>query len=258
MTRTITYAIGDIHGCFDKLVALLNHCDAHGGNRQPRFVFLGDYVDRGRDSKRVVEFLMRAQTRFPDRFICLKGNHEQLLVSAAGPTASQKDRDVWIRNGGQATLESYEIDDLHFMPPNPIDWLGSLPATFTDGKHLFVHGGIFPGVPIAMQEEDVLLWIREPFLSSQTDHGFLVVHGHTPTKNSKPDLRSNRLNLDTGACYGGPLTAAAFFDDTLMPTAFVFDDGQIERVGEAETKASRLATIRRIALARQNKSPNGN
>ena len=83
MKKTITYAIGDIHGCFEKLIALLAHCDAHSGSRKPRFVFLGDYVDRGPDSKRVVEFLMRGQSKFPDRFICLKGNHEQLLVSAA-------------------------------------------------------------------------------------------------------------------------------------------------------------------------------
>jgi serine/threonine protein phosphatase 1 len=88
-----------------------------------------------------------------------------------------------------------------------------------------------------MQEEDDLLWIREPFLSSQTDHGFLVVHGHTPTKNSKPDLRSNRLNLDTGACFGEPLTAAAFLDDALMPVAFIFDDGQIGQVSAPDTKA---------------------
>jgi serine/threonine protein phosphatase 1 len=256
MTQTITYAIGDVHGCFDKLVALLNHCDGHCGYGKPRFVFLGDYVDRGRDSKRVVEFLMRAQTRFPDRFICLKGNHEQLLVSAAGPTASKTDRDVWIRNGGQATLESYEIDDPHLMPSDSTDWLRSLPATFTDGRRLFVHAGICPGVPIELQREDDLLWIRDPFLSSQTDHGLLVVHGHTPTKTSKPDLRSNRLNLDTGACLGGPLTAAAFLDHVLVPVAFISDDGQIEQVDGADAKASRLAMIRRIGLERQNKSTN--
>src|SRR5258705_13199356 len=93
------------------------------------------------------------------------------------------------------------------MPPDATNWLGSLPTTFADTQRLFVHGGIFPGVPIELQEEDELLWMREPFLSSQSEHGFLVVHGHTPTKNLKPDLRHNRLNLDTGACFGGPLTA---------------------------------------------------
>ena len=131
-------------------------------------------------------------------------------------------------------------------------------APFTDGKRLFVHAGISPGLPIELQKEDDLLWIREPFLSSQTDHGLLVVHGHTPTKTSKPDLRSNRLNLDTGACLGGPLTAAAFLDHALVPAAFIFDDGQIEQVGAADMKASWLATIRRIALARRNESPNDN
>jgi serine/threonine protein phosphatase 1 len=258
MTKTITYAIGDVHGCFDKLVALLNHCDAHCGNRKPRFVFLGDYVDRGPDSNSVVEFLMRAQTKFSDHFICLKGNHEQLLATAAASNASQEDCDTWIRNGGAETLNSYDIDDPRLLPPGPAIWLGSLATTFSDGKRLFVHAGIVPGVPIEMQEEDDLLWIREPFLSSQTDHGLLVVHGHTPTKNSRPDLRSNRLNLDTGACFGGPLTAAAFLDDALVPAAFIFDDGQIEQLSAPDTKASRLATIRRVARARRKKSPNDN
>ena len=101
MKNTITYAIGDVHGCFEKLIALLAHCDAHSGSRKPRFVFLGDYVDRGPDSKRVVEFLMRGQSKFPDRFICLKGNHEQLLVLAARPAALQEEREAWIWNGGR-------------------------------------------------------------------------------------------------------------------------------------------------------------
>lgn len=134
----------------------------------------------------------------------------------------------------------------------------ALPATFSDGKRLFVHAGISPGIPVQMQEENDLLWIREPFLSSQTDHGFLVVHGHTPTKNSKPDLQLNRLNLDTGACFGGPLTAAAFLDDTLLPVAFIFDSGQIRQIGAPDAKASRLATIRRVAQARRNKPTNDN
>ena len=91
-----------------------------------------------------------------------------------------------------------------------------------------------------LQEEDDLLWMREPFLSSQAEHGFLVVHGHTPTKNLKPDLRHNRLNLDTGACFGGPLTAAAFIDEARVPAAFVFDDGQIGEVEALDMKTARL------------------
>ena len=255
MKNTITYAIGDVHGCFEKLIALLAHCDAHSGSRKPRFVFLGDYVDRGRDSKRVVEFLMRGQSKFPDRFICLKGNHEQLLVSAARPTALQEERDAWICNGGDRTLSSYQIDEPQSMPPDATNWLGSLPTTFADTQRLFVHAGIFPGVPIELQEEDDLLWMREPFLSSQAEHGFLIVHGHTPTKNLKPDLRHNRLNLDTGACFGGPLTAAAFIDEARVPAAFVFDDGQIGEVEALDTKTARLEIIRRIAEARRKKSP---
>jgi len=175
------------------------------------------------------------------------------LVSAARPTALQEERDAWICNGGDRTLSSYQIDEPQSMPPDATNWLGSLPTTFADTQRLFVHAGIFPGVPIELQEEDDLLWMREPFLSSQAEHGFLVVHGHTPTNNLKPDLRHNRLNLDTGACFGGPLTAAAFIDEARVPAAFVFDDGQIGEVEALDTKTARLEVIRRIAEARRKK-----
>jgi hypothetical protein len=128
-------------------------------------------------------------------------------------------------------------------------------ANQSSTQRLFVHAGILPGVPIELQEEDDLLWMREPFLSSQAEHGFLVVHGHTPTKNLKPELRHNRLNLDTGACFGGPLTAAAFIDEARVPAAFVFDDGQIGELEALDTKTARLEVIRRIAEARRKKSP---
>jgi serine/threonine protein phosphatase 1 len=117
---------------------------------------------------------------------------------------------TWWGSGGKATLESYGVDDPSDLPIRLLDWLRSLPLTTSDRHRMFVHAGIKPGVALASQSDEDLLWIREPFLSSEEDHDLLVVHGHTPTPNRKPDQRQNRVNIDTGACFGGPLTAAVF------------------------------------------------
>src|SRR5258708_34577511 len=128
---------------------------------------------------------------------------------------------TWWANGGEQTLDSYGVNDPSSLPDPHLEWIKALPLRFADQKRLFVHAGIRPGVAIADQSEDDLLWIREPFLSSQADHNTFVVHGHTPTESRLPDLRSNRLNLDTGACFGGELTAAVFTDGRARPLFFV-------------------------------------
>jgi serine/threonine protein phosphatase 1 len=104
-------------------------------------------------------------------------------------------------------------------------WIRTLPLLAHDDNRFFVHAGVRPGVPLVAQSKDDMLWIREPFLSSELWHGALVVHGHTPTKTRAPDVQSNRVNLDTGACFGGPLTAAAFGSAQLCPLFFVNSDG---------------------------------
>ena len=102
-----------------------------------------------------------------------------------------------------------------------LDWFRSLPLSYDDGRRFFVHAGVNPQLPLAAQHERDLIWIREPFLSARRDYGRLIVHGHTPLGTGKPDLRANRLNLDTGAVFGGPLTAALFADGRTEPVKFI-------------------------------------
>jgi serine/threonine protein phosphatase 1 len=218
---TLTYAIGDIHGCMDKLAELVRRCDNDAAGRSMRYVFLGDYIDRGPDSRGVVQFLMDLQRSHTDRNIFLKGNHEDLMVSAADSDFFEA---RWLANGGFQTLESYGLNSANQLPEDHVNWLRRLPLFFDDGRRFFVHAGVHPDRPLDRQDEDDLLWIRKPFLSSETDYGRLIVHGHTPVKGGPPDLRANRLNLDTGAVFGGPLTAAVFDSDEIAPNRFLQAD----------------------------------
>lgn len=226
----LTFAVGDVHGCFDELQALLAVCEVIRGGEDARFILIGDYIDRGPESKQVVDFLIRRQSDQGRRFICLRGNHEEMLVRAAEKERSDRDLMNWWANGGEQTLDSYGVNDPSDLPAEHLSWIQQLPRMHKDPYRLFVHAGIRPGVPVALQSEEDLLWMREPFLSSTDDHGVLVVHGHTPTTSRRPDLRANRLNLDTGACFGGPLTAAAFSSGRRAPMMFVTHTGEIIRL----------------------------
>jgi serine/threonine protein phosphatase 1 len=227
MASLLTFAIGDVHGCFDKLLALLGACETVAGGKRARVVLIGDYVDRGPDSRKVLEYLIARQQRDGDRFICLLGNHEAMLLDAAHPERTVSDVFNWRANGGETTLESYGVDDERKLPAAHLAWIAALPLHFADGGRLFVHAGIRPGVPLEEQTERDLLWIREPFLSSADDHGVFVVHGHTPLRTALPDLRPNRLNLDTAACFGGELTAALFAGDEARPDLFLNSGGDV-------------------------------
>jgi serine/threonine protein phosphatase 1 len=219
----LTYAIGDVHGCYPQLRNLISHCMDHRGRNPYRLVLLGDYIDRGRGSREVVELLIELQASRPERIVCLRGNHDDMAVMAA----RGGDPWAWLANGGGATLRSYGVGRAEQIAPRHLDWMESLPLSFADEWRFFVHAGIDPDLPLDAQEKETLLWIREPFLSDPRDHGLLVVHGHTPTEEGVPELRPNRLNLDTGACYGGPLTAAVFEEGAAGPLAFITDDGTV-------------------------------
>jgi serine/threonine protein phosphatase 1 len=215
------YAIGDIHGCDDMLaeahtLIAADLADSPVGDH--RIIHVGDYIDRGPDSAAVIERLA-AMTSADPRVICLKGNHDALLAGfLADPDA---DGPTWLANGGEATLSSYGIMANQFFwggadfrglarrCTDVLSWshrsfIQDLKLTVRFGDYLFVHAGIRPGVPLAAQDPEDLIWIREEFLLDGRDHGVVVVHGHTPV--SIPEVLPNRINIDTGAVYGGMLT----------------------------------------------------
>ena len=220
----LTYAIGDVHGCLDKLLRLLDLCDRHRGSRAARYIFLGDYIDRGHDSCGTVSALMNLQRDRPKEVVCLCGNHEQMMLSAAA--FGGEESLLWQMQGGAQTLESYGRKFAHELPIEHHAWISSLPMWFDDGRRYFVHAGVNPSVALDQQAPDDLLWIREPFLSSTNDYGRLIVHGHTPLESGVPELRSNRLNLDTAAVFGGPLSAALFDENQTNPILFLNDLGE--------------------------------
>lgn len=230
MTHPI-YAIGDIHGQLGQLEEVLARIEGDGG-RDARIVFLGDYVDRGPDSRGVVDLLARGVAEGRN-WICLKGNHDRMFEWFIAPPEPRQDAHLLIgyhwfheRIGGIETAESYGItlppqirqktlaQELRAAVPEAhLDFLRSLHLSHPEPGYFFAHAGVRPGVPLDAQEEEDLLWIRQEFLKDTSDHGALVVHGHTPV--DAADLRANRLNLDTGAAYGGPLTAAVFEGDEI-------------------------------------------
>ena len=215
-TAPRTYAVGDLHGRLDLLRLAVDAIAARVGDAPFRVVFLGDYVDRGPESRGVIEFLMDLQKRWP--VTCLKGNHEELMVQAV--TQPGGDRlEHWLRNGGDATLRSYGVDpdgDLEGVPREHVRWMSGLPRTTGDGHRIYVHAGVEPGVPIERQKEQTLLWIRERFLQARAgSFEAHVVHGHTPVWAGKPDpsepeLLPHRTNLDTGAFATGVVAIAVF------------------------------------------------
>ncbi|HHL43010.1 MAG TPA: serine/threonine protein phosphatase [Hellea balneolensis] len=218
----VYYAIGDIHGEADMLKRLHNRIlrrhavEYHG--KIAIFVFLGDYVDRGPESYDVVKTLSDMQAENPATIICLKGNHEQLMLNAYADLNGQPYR-MWIENGGQNTVVSYRRAGFEQPPPSHLEWMAGLPSYHWDRRAnlLFVHAGIDPDY-FPNDGEDRHLWTRSPrfFDTSAWTNPVLdeltVVHGHTPTANYRPQIDGvfKRINIDTGACYGGELTAAVF------------------------------------------------
>ena len=219
------YAVGDLHGCADLLAGAFDLIDADLARSKPERaieVFLGDYVDRGPDAMRTIDLLIDRRNRHETVFV--KGNHEALLLSLLDdPQVLPK----WIKLGGMTTLMSYGIttttkDVLQrgrevsvalaaAIPTSHTDFLANLVPCFSCGDYFFAHAGVRPGVPLERQSEEDLMWIREPFLSSDRDFGKMVVHGHTPSL--EPEIRSHRINIDTGAYATGLLTVLSIQDD---------------------------------------------
>jgi serine/threonine protein phosphatase 1 len=214
----LTYAIGDIHGRHDLLQVLLDRIEAHAGSRGHRLVFLGDYIDRGPGSAAVIETVRGLQAKAPETVVCLKGNHEDMLLRVVAEPALAY---WWVGNGGDAALASYGVSAPQEIPSDVLDWIGALPTWHEDRWRYFVHAGLRPGIPFQEQAEEDLIWIRQPFLAVDHDFGKHVVHGHTPLHSARPETRPFRTNLDTGAVFGGVLTAGVFTDDQAPPVGFL-------------------------------------
>jgi serine/threonine protein phosphatase 1 len=216
------YAVGDSHGRLDLVQALHRRIrsDSSSAEAVERsvVVYLGDYVDRGPDSAGIIDCLLAGPLPGFES-VYLKGNHEALFLAFLDdPTTGP----LWLMNGGEATCFSYGVDlraapagEDRFLwlqqalqaavPPEHLRFLRALQLSHREGDYLFVHAGLRPGAELEQQDPEDLIWIRDPFLSSTADFGAVVVHGHTPTH--RPVQRSNRIGIDTGACYGGELTA---------------------------------------------------
>lgn len=216
------YAIGDVHGRLDLLEAMHARIAADlvasPVEASHLVIHLGDLVDRGPDSAGVLDFII-ARMSEDERVMALMGNHEhQFLRFLKGVSDSIS---LWMTYGGGETLKSYGVDGGHpdmsdeearhlrekalaAVPDRHVAFMESLPLTLRSRDFLFVHAGVRPYFPLAEQDDLDLLYIRRPFLDAIGDLGFVVVHGHTPV--DRPDIRRNRINVDTGAVYGNALT----------------------------------------------------
>ncbi|OAN66615.1 metallophosphoesterase family protein [Sphingomonas sp. TDK1] len=216
---TRAYAIGDVHGRRDLLAELLARIDAERlADPRPNehLVLLGDLIDRGPDSRGVLDLLLERQAADPTLTI-LGGNHESMLVAMLD--GNLRDLESWLHFGGEECAASYGLDPITLLadpaaasallraaiPHAHAALLRALPDSLRLGDVLFVHAGIRPGVALEQQDPQDLRWIRTPFLRSTADHGVLVVHGHTVV--SEPEVHPNRIAIDTGASATGCLTA---------------------------------------------------
>ncbi|CUX61578.1 serine/threonine protein phosphatase [Rhizobium oryzihabitans] len=220
------YAIGDVHGSLDLLLQAERKilADMAGSSSPALVILLGDYVDRGRDSCGVLQHLLQPPPA-PLRRIALCGNHEQLFSDFL---ENPQDNMHWLDFGGRQTLLSYGVDIDYFLhkgrlrlqpfkdaligavPQTHRQLLSSLPIYARIGPYIFVHAGLRPGIPLEMQTDEDMLWIREPFLSEGAGLDLLVIHGHTPV--AEPESGPQRIGIDTGAFTTGRLTVLKLSD----------------------------------------------
>lgn len=229
------YAVGDVHGHLDKLQAVhadiaadlaANPVDSH------RILHIGDYTDRGPDSRGVIEFLIAGDDN-AEPWINLYGNHDRMVLlfleKRGGADPLLRPDLYWLhpRLGGETTMQSYGLeapDDLdsdhgarlfeavrEAIPSSHVEFLRALRLSYQWRGFFFAHAGVKPGVPLEQQVEDDLIWIRKPFHDSDADHGATIVHGHTPVE-AVTDF-GNRIAIDTGAGRGGPVTCTVFEAD---------------------------------------------
>lgn len=215
MPESRLIVIGDIHGAVTALHRLLDRLEPRADDT---LLFLGDYIDRGEDSRAAIDYLMALEQ--VHRCMFLKGNHEDMFLNAL--QGGNDEWMAWLGNGGVTTLRDFG----HALPaPRYISWLQRLPLHHETDTHYFVHAGLRPGVPPEASTDADRLWIREPFLSSTYDWGKRVVFGHT-VQIEGPLVQPNKIGIDTGACLPriGKLTGLI-----LPENQFVFSSGRSYR-----------------------------
>ncbi|MDH4322044.1 MAG: metallophosphoesterase [Desulfobulbaceae bacterium] len=201
------FAIGDIHGCYDKLVTLLARLP-YDPDRDT-LVFIGDYIGRGRQARQVVEHLSQLSKDNP-RVVTLMGNHE-LMLFEYHRHGDRNLLEVMRKNGVEDTMASYgrsnvaNLRSLSFLPPSHRQFLENLLPIWQTDDYIFVHAGILPDRPLAEQDQDTFCWVRDMFLAKEHDFGKPVVFGHTPF--ATPLVTPTKIGIDTGAVYGNLLTA---------------------------------------------------
>lgn len=221
---SVIYAIGDVHGCYAELMKAkeLIYNDAENYNGAALLVLLGDYIDKGAQSKEVIEHIARPVSGKITQ-IALCGNHDDEFLRLIGEPNHFY---TWRRFAGVKTLSSYGIDATYLLRYGGIPALGraineaipihhknllaNMPSMLSVGNIVFVHAGIRPGIPLSDQQDEDLLWIREPFLTQGPDLPLFVVHGHTPVE--RPFFGNGRIAIDTGAFTTGRLTVLRIAD----------------------------------------------
>ena len=209
-----TIVIGDIHGCYNELKTLISDLEINGeyNKNTDKLIFLGDYIDRGEDSRLVIEYIRNLQED-NDNVIALMGNHEDMLLNY------YKGMDMtWTYNGYNSTMKSYNGFNEQFK--SDIHWMKNLPLYYEDDYFIYVHAGV--DVSKSMQEQDkhTLLWIREDFIYNEEEYNKRVVFGHTPTlfltdEHSPVYTMNGNIDIDTGCVYNGALTALIIEDSEI-------------------------------------------
>lgn len=240
-----SFAIGDIHGCFYTLLDLMNKLRLESGDK---VIFLGDYIDRGPHSRLVLDYLIDIVDQ--KNIIALMGNHERMCVDSYNGSAHWGQ--VWMQNGGGATVDSYDerpeeertsrppanlgdeesmeararwYESLPQVSKEHIAWMADLPTAYETDDFFFVHAGIDPEEPLEEQTEQDLLWIRNQFVTYAFPLPKRVVFGHTPFE--KAQILSNKIGIDTGCVYGGKLTAINLDSMTLIQAEKNDKDGNL-------------------------------
>jgi len=209
------FAFGDIHGCPDELGAMLKAIDLGSGDTA---IFIGDYVDRGPSARDVIDILIDLKANHPGS-VFLKGNHEDMMLAYLGLPGHYGES--FLFNGGLATLQSYDIDEIDVvgetagdeimgrLPASHLDFLQNLETSHLRPPYLFVHAGVHPLRELEDQDDEDMLWIRQEFIANPHGLGHTVIFGHTPVRDVLIDL-PYKIGLDTGLVYGGKLSCVEF------------------------------------------------